>query len=556
MEGKVVHHWTPSSIKWRFLIVVLLVLGLFFRFVNLDRKVYWFDETYTSLRISGYRDRQVVEQVFDGRVISIEDLHKYQRVNPEKSVINTVQSLVKEDPHHPPLYYIIARIWAGWFGDSVAIVRSLSVILSLVLFPSIYWLCLELFASPLVGWITVALIAISPFHVLYAQEARQYGWWSATILLASAALLRAMRLKTKLSWGIYAAAIVVGLYTYIFTSFVALGHASYVAIIERFRLTKVSVAYLLASLAVIIAYLPWILVLIAGALQIEDTTVQVRRAVPLLRLAKAWVTRTGYAFVDFQPYSEATNLTPLLFFQFVLALCALFLFIYSLYFLCRNTPKSVWLFSLTLIASSVLPLLLPDLIFGGSRSTNNRYLSPYFLAVQLSVAFLLANRINSSSLKNWQRTMWQLITLVVFSSGLLSCVISSQAVVWWNKGGTYHIPEIAKIINQAQKPLVVSDHRTNYQDNVVGEIMSLTYRLDPKVKLQLVVQPNIPKIPKGFSDVFLFNPSDTLRNGLEKEQSYRIEPLYERQDPLPASLWKLRKVKTVSHVNNNVTHVA
>lgn len=45
----------------------------------------------------------------------------------------------------------------------------------------------------------MALIAVSPFHVLYAQEAREYSLWTVTILLSSAALLRAMRVKTKLS---------------------------------------------------------------------------------------------------------------------------------------------------------------------------------------------------------------------------------------------------------------------------------------------------------------------------------------------------------------------
>ncbi len=43
---------TPNRL--RFLIVMLLMVGIFFRFFNLDRKVYWHDETFTSLRISGY----------------------------------------------------------------------------------------------------------------------------------------------------------------------------------------------------------------------------------------------------------------------------------------------------------------------------------------------------------------------------------------------------------------------------------------------------------------------------------------------------------------------
>ena len=41
--------------------IVILVLGIFFRFANLEKKVYWIDEGYTSLRISGYTESEFIQ---------------------------------------------------------------------------------------------------------------------------------------------------------------------------------------------------------------------------------------------------------------------------------------------------------------------------------------------------------------------------------------------------------------------------------------------------------------------------------------------------------------
>lgn len=107
----------------RFLIIFVLTLGVFFRFVNLDIKVYWPDEVVTSVRISGYAMRELVRQVFDGHEVGIEDLQKYQRINDEKTVFNTIDGLATEEPQLPPLYFIMVRFWARWVGDSVTNIR-------------------------------------------------------------------------------------------------------------------------------------------------------------------------------------------------------------------------------------------------------------------------------------------------------------------------------------------------------------------------------------------------------------------------------------------------
>ncbi|WP_442945002.1 glycosyltransferase family 39 protein [Nostoc sp.] len=120
---------TPSWL--RFLIIFLLAMGILFRFFNLDGKVYWHDETYASLRISGYTKTEAKQQLFNNRVIGGESFTQFQGANPEKSLNDTIMSLAKQDPQHPPLYYIIARLWMEVFGNSVTAIRSLSACISL-----------------------------------------------------------------------------------------------------------------------------------------------------------------------------------------------------------------------------------------------------------------------------------------------------------------------------------------------------------------------------------------------------------------------------------------
>ena len=91
MKSKFILNWELPPIWLRSFIAVLLLLGVFFRFANLDHRFYWGDEVYTSIRISGYTTAELVHQVFDGQLHSIEDLQKYQRINSEKGAFNTIQ---------------------------------------------------------------------------------------------------------------------------------------------------------------------------------------------------------------------------------------------------------------------------------------------------------------------------------------------------------------------------------------------------------------------------------------------------------------------------------
>ncbi len=197
---------------------------------------------------------------------------------------------------------------------------------------------------------------------------------------------------------------------------------------------------------------------------------------------------------------------------------------YSIYFLYRNTHKRIWLFILTLIAVTALPLAMPDLILGGVRSQPSRYLIPAYLGIQLAVAYLLATQI-ISSVNNWKRKLWQFVMVLLIFAGVMSCAVSSQAESWWLKALNIYSPQMVKIINQSAKPLLIVYCEGS---SSIGDLMFLSHVLAPKVRLRLGNKPNVAQVYDNFSDVFLYNPfyntiPQVFLDKLESNQKYKIE---------------------------------
>ncbi|MCC5641899.1 hypothetical protein LC607_02755 [Nostoc sp. CHAB 5824] len=507
----------------RFFLVIVLVLGIFFRFTHFEYKVYWYDDAITSLRASGYTQEEVVQHFSVKSVVSVTELQRYQRPDGTRSVIDVVESLAKEDPQHPPLYYGLANFWFHSIGSSVALARLLPALLSLLVFPCIYWLCQELFvetgifASKLPTWLTIGLIAVSPFHVLYSQESREYSLWTVTTLLASAALLWAIRVKTRTSWGIYTLTLVLNLYTFLLGGLVAIAHGVYVIIIYGFRHRKTLKSYLVASLVGFLIFLPWAWVVIINQSQAKKGINSLFiYTLKTSELKNIWIQHLGRIFFDI-------NQEP---WDFYVHRILLILILYAVYYLCRQTPISVWLLIILLAGVSTLPLMVPDLIFGGIRSTKSRYLIPGLLGVQIAIAYLLGINLANPSLKSWHQKFWQLLLVILVSGSILSCAVSSQATVWYNKENNGENIAIAKIVNQTTDPLLISDA-------VVGHILSLSYSLNPNV--QILLQPSktfkvyLPPVEEleRFSNVFLYrnNPSKVWLKELAKQQNYKFEPI-------------------------------
>ena len=506
---------TTSTGWFKILVVTVLILGVFFRLFNIDHKFYWFDETFTSLRVSGYTESEVVKQACKGQELSVEDLQKYQELGTEKTLMDTIKSLELEDSQHPPLYFSIAHFWMYYFGNSIAIIRSLSAIISLMVFPCLYWVCLELFDSSIVGLVALTLIAVSPIHVLFAQEARQYSLWTLTTLFSSVSLLRAMRLNTKFNWSIYTISLALSFYTFIFSGLVTIGHFIYVAIIERWKMSKCFINYLLASLLGILTFVPWIIVIISGFSKFKETTEWITNmnSTPSF-LIERWLLNYSRIFIDIS--SDVAK--PLIYLPILIIVG------YSIYFTCKTTPQKIWLFVVTLIGTLALTLMVADIITGGVRSVVPRYLFPSYLGVHLAVAYFISAQITAASFrKQW---LGKIILAGLLSSGIISCIIISQAESWWLKGGSFKepvIPQIARIINQANNPLVISSCKGNWP---VNNQLSLSHLLAPQVKLQLVIPPNIPKISPSFNNIFLFKTSQELQASLEKEENFQLETVY------------------------------
>ncbi len=536
---------SKRSSRWlRYSAIALLILGIFFRFYSLDEKVFWLDEARTSLRMSGHTKTEFLQEVYTGKVIDLETLQQYQR--PDNTSWGDTLKALEGNAEQSPLYFLLARLWTELFGYSVSSIRSLSAFISLLGFPCLFWLCRFLFdrnvadrnvaeSNLAVPWVATGIFAISPLHVLYAQEARPYSLWTVLMLASSALLLWVLRSpqserRSRRGWIAYGVTVALGLYTQLLCGLVILAHGLYVAIVEKqrgkWRWSLAARSYLLATGGGVLAFLPWLLLLLHNLAQVNEATSATTRSFPLSYLLDQWFLNLNRVFINGELYS----------FNLVLVLLAS----YALFFLCRHTSQRTWLFVLTLVAVPFLALALPDVLVGGERSLRIRYLFPAYLGIQIACAYLFATLTTQiGGAKAWKPRIWRLLLAILIAGGILACGVNAQTQVGWSKSirKSGYYPVAANLINRADRPLVISDEPEI-------DILSFSYELKPTVKFQLVETPRQLKIPQGFDAIFLLNPSRRLRSALTR-QGYPQLLLCQDEDENPGDpqdrLWLVRQ---------------
>ncbi len=128
----------------------------------------------------------------------------------------------------PPLYYLIAWLWAKLFGLGEFGLRSLSALIGTATIPLAFLAAREL-CSRRVGLAVAALAAVSPILVWYSQEARAYALvtaLSALSLWAFARLLREPSRRFVVAWALASA---LALATHYFAAFLVLPEAVWLA---------------------------------------------------------------------------------------------------------------------------------------------------------------------------------------------------------------------------------------------------------------------------------------------------------------------------------------
>lgn len=488
-------------------VALAVALGITFRLVHAETHLFWGDEAYTALRVSGHWDSEFRE-IFNGSTYRRADILQFQQFDPQRHYTDTVAGLATEEPQHAPLSFVLDRLWASISGSSIASLRAVAVLFGVVTIAAVYWLCLELSQGDvLAAGAGAALVAISPFFVNYGAQAREYSMFAAIAALASALLLRALRVRSMAAWWCYALAASVGLYSDILMACVLASHAIYVGFIYHKYLDLIK-RYIAVSAVAVASFIPWIVICIHN-----------------WHAVSAWQAHT------FVPYSLtgyfgkwAFNIAAVLFdaeyarlWLAPLALGALLLLVWATIALFREQPRAVMVFIVSLGLFITIEQVLPDVIFGGHESTTARYVLPVWLALVLALAMFFgkqrlaprAGRLNAVAVGFF---------LVVLFVAAVSSTINSASVAWWDNDGEY--PSIliaARINNSGPAPIVVSEGHWS-------EVYVLSHYVKPDVSFLLFNRH--PPFPINVtSTMFLLDPSRETLAAFKRQASYQLDPI-------------------------------
>jgi uncharacterized membrane protein len=94
---------------------------------------------------------------------------------------------------HPPMYYIFLRLWHYIFGDSLLSLRGMTIFFSVGSVWAAWLFVKTAFQNEKAALVSALLIAVNPFQIQYASEARMYTMGAFFALLGAYFLVSALR---------------------------------------------------------------------------------------------------------------------------------------------------------------------------------------------------------------------------------------------------------------------------------------------------------------------------------------------------------------------------
>lgn len=523
---------TPADFSqrrlWVWLVAVCIGLGITFRVSNLAQPVYWVDEISTSMRVSGYTRADVRAQVATAAALSPADLLQFQQIRRDRPATDLVRVL-SLSPEHTPLYFVLARGWAELFGSSVAAIRSLSVVFSLLSLPAMYGFVRSLFGqkSRLPEQLAVGLLAISPFFIAYAQEARPYSLWVLLLLLTSQWLWRSLQTNRWQSWAAYAVLLSLTFYTSLLTGLVVIGHSVAVLLLHRRRWRS----YALATGGAVLSLSPWIWVVVSNWQTLQDNTRWTQVPIPFHEIIGTWFYSFAVIFFDVPVGVRAWVLA----LQVAIATTVFAAIVRGTVVLIRETPNSIWGFVLAGALANPILLMVLDIARNG-QTTAPRYLIPAQLGAVVVVAFWFGrDGLRQGRADRVARGVMGWLLLL----SLVSAMILQPSP--YLKSRNLSNVEIVELLNGADGAQVVST------PHYIQDLMSLSYGLAADTRFYVLPSEGassagmLVDLLEGGRDTFLFAPSAEMVERVA--QRGRVRLVYE-PPPLiaggfPLTVWEV-----------------
>ena len=166
--------------------------------------------------------------------------------------VGDVISIVEGDQEGtPPLFFLLTWLFKGINGPEG--LRIVSLLAGLAAIPLTYLLGIRTVGKP-AAWVGTILVALSPYQIYYATEARAYALVMALCLAASLTLLAAIDSGRTRWWIAFALSVAAAAYTHYTSVYVLAGLLGWAFLAHPQARRPLLLSYLGAAML----YIPWV----------------------------------------------------------------------------------------------------------------------------------------------------------------------------------------------------------------------------------------------------------------------------------------------------------